>query len=54
MNHSAMLFAEVFNTQGYAPLNFISGGNDPNNPGTTHSDRDASSIGIVVGGRLTL
>ena len=54
MNNSAMLFAEVFNTQGYAPLNFISGGNDPDNPGTTHSVRDATSIGIVLGGRLTL
>ncbi len=54
MNNSAMLFAEVFNTQGYSPLNFISGGDDPDNPGTTHSVRDATSFGIVLGGRLTL
>ncbi len=40
-------FAEVVRTNGYAPLNFISGGNQA--PGTTHSDADANSTGIIIG-----
>ncbi|MFC4349363.1 hypothetical protein ACFO5Q_16040 [Kordiimonas lipolytica] len=40
-------FAELVRTNGYAPLNFISGGNQA--PGTTHSDIDANSTGIIIG-----
>lgn len=54
LNRSCRLFVEVFNTQGYAPLNFISGGNNPDNMGETHSVRDASSFGIVIGGLVAL
>lgn len=50
---SSRLFFEFFNTSGYAPLNFISGGN-MDDPGITHSNRDASSIGLVLGGVITL
>ena len=53
VNGSSRLFLEVFRTKGYAPLNFISGGNFED-PTQTHSDRDASSIGIVLGGQLTI
>ena len=45
------LFLELFNTQGYSPLNWISGGNFPD-PGTTWSDRDATSYGIVIGAQV--
>lgn len=41
------LFWEIVHVEGYAPLNFISGGNLA--PGTTHSDRDATSTGVVMG-----
>jgi len=42
------LFGEYINVQGYAPLNFISGG--PNVPvGQTHSDRDAGTH-VAIGG----
>ncbi len=50
---ASLLFLEIFATQGYAPLNFISGGNLPD-PGTTHSDADARSFGILFGGNLSL
>ncbi len=50
---NSKLFLEVFNTLGYAPLNFVSGGNFED-LGETHSDRDASSIGIVLGGMIFL
>lgn len=50
---SSKLFIEVFRTEGYAPLNFVSGGNF-DDPGVTHSDRDARSHGIVVGGHIVL
>ncbi len=55
-NKSSKLFVELFSTQGYAPLNFISGSNpdDPFPAGETHSDRDANSFGIVVGAQITL
>ncbi len=41
------LFGEGILVEGYSPLNFISGGNLL--PGTTHSDRDARSSGVVLG-----
>ena len=47
------IFVEVFNTQGYVPLNFISGGNFED-PGVTHSERDAKSIGVVAGMLISL
>ena len=55
MNKSAKLFVEVFRTEGFAPLNFISGSADfqPFAPGTTHSVADANSIGIVVGAQIS-
>jgi hypothetical protein len=53
MNHSSKLFFEVFRTNGYAPLNFISGGN-MDDLGETHSQADANSLGIVFGGMITL
>ncbi|MFK7846757.1 MAG: hypothetical protein AB8G77_15760 [Rhodothermales bacterium] len=53
INKSSKLFIEVFRTEGYAPLNFISGGN-LENPGATHSDRDARSHGIIFGGHIVL
>lgn len=55
INKSSKLFLEVFRTEGYVPLNFISGSN-PNEPfpaGETHSIRDAYSIGIVVGAHVS-
>jgi len=43
-----VLFAEAFQTTGYVPLNFLSGGNFED-PGITHSERDARTFGIVIG-----
>ncbi len=56
LNNSSKLFIELFKTNGYAPLNFISGSDpfDPFPPGVTHSDRDAFSHGIVLGAQITL
>ncbi len=53
---SSKLFVELFRTEGFAPLNFISGSNpnQPFPPGVTHSDRDANSFGVVVGAQITL
>ncbi|AUC80678.1 hypothetical protein [Lacinutrix sp. Bg11-31] len=55
INNSSKLFAEVFRTDGYAPLNFISGSDDnaPFPAGTTHSLREANSMGIVVGAQIS-
>lgn len=50
--NSSKLFLEFFRTDGYVPLNFISGGNLA--PGVTHSVRDAFSYGIVLGCQITL
>ena len=47
LSDSAKLFAEGVLVEGYAPLNFISGGNLA--AGVTHSDVDAASIGVIVG-----
>jgi len=44
------LFGEIIRTEGYAPLNFISGGNL--SPGQTHSDRNANSSVVMFGGNL--
>lgn len=47
---TAKLFGEYIRTDGYAPLNFISGGGGPNvGPGETHSDSTASSNVAVFG-----
>lgn len=56
LNQSSKLFVEVFRTEGYAPLNFISGSADfaPFPPGETHSERNAQSHGVVIGAQLTL
>ncbi len=55
VNNSSKFFVEVFRTDGYAPLNFISGSNDndPFPPGTTHSVREANSVGIVAGAQIS-
>lgn len=45
---TSRIFLEFFRTAGYAPLNFVSGGNF-DDPGVTHSDRDARSFGFVGG-----
>lgn len=50
---ASTLFVEVFSTEGYVPLNFMTGGN-MENPGETHSEHDAFSNGIVLGARITL
>jgi hypothetical protein len=53
---SSKLFLELFRTDGYVPLNFISG-SDPNAPfpaGTTHSERGVITYGIVLGAQITL
>ncbi|MCH2177111.1 MAG: hypothetical protein MK193_15425, partial [Lentisphaeria bacterium] len=56
IKRSSKLFVEVFRTDGYVPLNWISGSNAfaPFPPGTTHSIREAFSHGIVIGGQITL
>ncbi len=58
IKHSSKLFFEFLRTDGYVPLNFISG-SDPNDPfpkGTTHSVnvKNAYSTGFVIGGQITL
>jgi len=50
--NSSKLFIELFRTDGYVPLNFISGGNL--DPGETHCVRDAFSHGVVLGCQITL
>ena len=53
-NRSSKLFVELFRTEGYSPLNFISGSDPyaPFPPGTTHSKSDVITHGIVVGAQL--
>jgi hypothetical protein len=55
INNSSKLFVELFRTDGYVPLNWISGSNAfaPFPPGETHSVRNAFSYGIVVGAQIT-
>jgi len=55
INNSSKLFVEFFRTEGYAPLNWISGSDAfaPFPPGQTHSLNDAMSHGIVVGAQIT-
>lgn len=48
---NSKLFVEVFRTMGYAPLNFVSGGNF-DDLGVSWSDSSARSTGIVVGGMI--
>ena len=52
---SSKLFLELFRTDGYVPLNWISGSNPfaPFPPGETHSVRNAFSHGVVLGGQIT-
>lgn len=54
-NKSSKLFLELFRTDGYVPLNWVSGSDPfaPFPPGETHSVRDAFSHGIVIGGLIT-
>jgi len=47
LSDSVKLFGEGVHVEGYAPLNFISGGNLA--PGVTHSDVDARSTGAILG-----
>ncbi|NOQ75326.1 MAG: hypothetical protein GQ574_25170 [Crocinitomix sp.] len=55
INQSSKLFVEGFRTDGYAPLNWISGSNDfdPFPPGVTHSQANVQSYGLVVGCQIT-
>lgn len=53
VKNASRLFVELFKTKGYSPLNWISGGNLPD-LGTTHSERDAKSFGIVAGAMITI
>jgi hypothetical protein len=50
MTPSAKLFAEYIHTEGYAPLNFLSGGNLGD--GVTHSDADAQSDILMIGANV--
>ena len=56
LNKSSKLFIELFRTDGYAPLNFISGSADnaPFPAGQTHSLRSANSMGIVLGAQISI
>lgn len=47
---STKVFGEIIRTEGYAPLNFISGGNV--GVGQTHSDRDAFSNILLFGANV--
>ncbi|MFP6905663.1 MAG: hypothetical protein VCG02_10625 [Verrucomicrobiota bacterium] len=56
-NANMQFFAEYIKTEGYVPLNFISGPDpfDPSeNPGTTHSVSEAESEVVVVGMRVSI
>ena len=55
INNSSKLFLELFRTDGYVPLNWISGSDPfaPFPPGETHSVREAFSHGVVIGGQIT-
>jgi hypothetical protein len=56
-NANMQFFAEYIKTEGYVPLNFISGPDpfDPSeNPGTTHSVSGAESEVVVVGMRVSI
>jgi len=57
ITNSSKLFVELFRTDGYVPLNFISGfpvpDVEPLPPAETHSVRDAISHGVVIGGQIT-
>jgi hypothetical protein len=48
------LFLEFVKVDGFSPLNFISGGNNPADPTFTHSDKDARSLVFVLGGMLSI
>jgi len=52
---SSKFFLELFRTEGFAPLNFISGSNpfEPFPPGETHSQSDVITLGIVLGAIIT-
>jgi cell division protein FtsB len=43
------LFSELMRVEGFAPLNFLSGGNFPGEPGRTHSDASAESNIFMLG-----
>jgi len=55
IDQSSKLFLELFRTDGYVPLNWISGSDpfQPFPPGVTHSEHDAFSNGIVIGCQIT-
>jgi len=49
---TSRIFIELLRTEGYSPLNFISGGNFED-LGETHSKRSANSMGIIFGTNIT-
>jgi hypothetical protein len=55
INQSSKLFIEGFRTDGFVPLNWISGSNafEPFPPGVTHSSYEAQSYGVVLGCQIT-
>jgi len=56
-NQNAKIFGEYIKTNGYVPLNFLSGPDpfdETENPATTHSDADAESDVFVIGLLLAL
>lgn len=50
---TSSVFVELFHTDGYVPLNFMTGGNF-DDPGQTHSERNAQSFGVVLGARIVI
>ncbi len=53
IENSSRLFVEMIRTEGFVPLNFMTGGNF-SDPGVTISDRDVQSQGVVIGMQLSL
>ncbi|MDG2087387.1 MAG: hypothetical protein P8J68_01425 [Arenicellaceae bacterium] len=51
LSPSVKLFGEYVHTDGYAPLNFISGGN-LDDPAATHSDSNAKSDILMFGANV--
>ena len=50
---TSRFFLELFRTEGFVPLNFLSGGNFEN-PAETHSSNTSRTMGVVVGVMLTI
>lgn len=53
VQQTTRLFVEFVRTEGYVPLNWISGGNF-DDPGITHSSNEANTFGFVIGAMVSL